>query len=283
MLIALVVAVKVFFDIFIQWLKLTLILLLRALRLLMGVSKPHGFVSRVVSASKDHRIDAELQNQGLVKKTYSRQKKSETVIREIIYLAVLNPRKGCRKLADLFNRLHTFTDGETITDTEKNQNPVFGVLDSGTRANLLLETLRNKKSITLLTYLAVLFHLYGKPKIIRCDNEPIFKSGLFRLSLWLQGVKIRYSDVCCPWQNGKIERFFGTFKEAIRQIVVSQASLDVRLAEFRFWYNHVRTHNYLHGKTPAEVWNKKTFSKRCEPVYINLWQGVLTGFYFAPD
>jgi hypothetical protein len=237
MLIALVVAVKVFFDIFIQWLKLNLILLLKALRLLMGVSKPHGFACRAVSASKNHKIDAELKNQGLVKKTYLRQKKTETVIREIIYLAVLNPRKGCRKLADVFNRLHTFTDGETIskstvrnmlikhayevicqqrhlkhrrpktvpknciwsidlttvTDTEKNQNPVFGVLDSGTRANLLLETLRNKKSITLLTYLVVLFHLYGKPKIIRCDNEPIFKSGLFRLSLWLQGVKIRYS------------------------------------------------------------------------------------------
>lgn len=61
---------------------------------------------------------------------------------------------------------------------------------------------------------------------------------------------------CAPWQNGRIERFFGTFKTAVRFLEslggdarsVGQQGLD----EFRVWYNHLRPHQHLEGRTPAQ-------------------------------
>jgi putative transposase len=89
--------------------------------------------------------------------------------------------------------------------------------------------------------------------------------------------------VACPWQNGRIERFFGTLKQHVRKIIITEQTLELRLMEFRFWYNSVRTHNNLKGNTPAEVWSKMQHNQRGEAVYISLWNGVLTGFYLPPD
>jgi len=46
-----------------------------------------------------------------------------------------------------------------------------------------------------------------------------------------------------PWQNGRIERFFGTLKQSLDQWIVNgQKSLQASLASFREWYGEVRPH-----------------------------------------
>ena len=81
---------------------------------------------------------------------------------------------------------------------------------------------------------------------LRVDNDPPLKSALMRATLRLLGVKLQVIQVACPWMNGRIERFFGTFKAAIRQVVVLGAEdLCVRLVEFRAFYNHVNAHQHL--------------------------------------
>ena len=89
--------------------------------------------------------------------------------------------------------------------------------------------------------------------------------------------------VCCPWQNGRVERFFGTFKERVNQVVIESAEqLTSVLPEYRFWYNHIRPHDNLAGYTPAECWNGKTNDLRRKPTLFYEWDGVLSGYYSRP-
>ena len=76
------------------------------------------------------------------------------------------------------------------------------------------------------------------------NNEACFNSKLLRLAFGLLGIKHQTTDVACPWQNGRIERFFLTFKSKINQYTLAAAnvSLQHELDTFRFWYNHTRPH-----------------------------------------
>jgi len=53
------------------------------------------------------------------------------------------------------------------------------------------------------------------------------------------------------------------------------------LVQFRFWYNHVRPHQNLGGRTPEEVWNGvDVYKKEVKQEYwFEAWDGLLTGFY----
>ncbi len=143
-----------------------------------------------------------------------------------------------------------------MTDQHKEQHTVLAMIDYGSRHCICLQHLNNKKSITLLLTLLSCIKHYGKPRAIKTDNEACFTSFLFRAGLVLFGIKHQRSDVACPWQNGRVERFIGTFKNKIRQVVIQNSQqLDQGLNEFSYYYNHIRPHDYLDGKTPYEVWN----------------------------
>ena len=95
-------------------------------------------------------------------------------------------------------------------------------------------------------------------------------------------IKHQTTDIGCPWQNGRIERFFGTLKEKINYILVNDAThLDWHLTEFRFWYNHVRTHLNLGGKTPIEVWSDKGIKRHSQ--FYSTWDGLLQGYLHPLD
>ena len=145
--------------------------------------------------------------------------------------------------------------------------------------------LKDKTTITLLSCLFHAIKQYGKPKIIRTDNEAVFTAKLFTLSLWLLGIKHQTTELHSPWQNGRIERFFGTLKQNINQWSVDsleQFNQDLHL--FIFWYNKIRTHNNLNGRTPDEVWSNKCIKHYTSEntLYFNEWEGLLTGFYHPP-
>ena len=168
------------------------------------------------------------------------------------------------------------------TDTQGNLIHILGIVEHKSRQNLSLCTLSDKASITILRLLLDAVEIYGKPKFLRTDNESVFTSWLFRLSLWLMGIRHQLIEKSCPWQNGRIERFFGTLKEKLDQWQVNGSEqLNGALAQFRFWYNHVRPHQNLNGRTPAEGWNGiDVFTKEHNQEYwFEVWDGLLTGFY----
>ena len=129
---------------------------------------------------------------------------------------------------------------------------------------------------------------FGKPHALRTDNAPQLVSKRFRGFLRLLNIRHQRSDVGCPWQNGFIERLFGTLKQKLNQINVDNgAQLNFALHEFNTWYNEIRPHQGLDGRTPAEAWAWLTeciSAKQFEEKVIEsvapfvAWEGLLTGY-----
>jgi transposase InsO family protein len=159
---------------------------------------------------------------------------------------------------------------------------VLAILEHASRAALWLEALEQKSTWTLVQRIVEAIRRYGKPDAVRTDNEPVFTSRVFGLALFVLGIRHQRIDPHCPWQNGRVERFFGTLKEKLDQLAVQSVPvLNALLVEFRFYYNHVRTHQNLGGSTPAEAWAgldplAQRFSKE---YWFETWDGLLTGYY----
>jgi transposase InsO family protein len=167
-------------------------------------------------------------------------------------------------------------------DAAGNMHMIFGLVDHGSRALLSLVALPNKCSWTLLGYLFLAIGKYGKPRAVRTDNEACFTSRLFHIVLMLSGIRHQRSDPCCPWQNGRIERLFGTLKQKLDQWEVAGfAALNGSLAEFRFFYNFVRPHQHLQGRTPHEAWHGvDPFARKAKlRCWFEAWDGLLQGEY----
>ena len=167
-------------------------------------------------------------------------------------------------------------------DNQGRQHPILGIIEHASRGSLFLQSLSNKSSLTLLKALIICIERYGHPKFIRTDNESVFTSRLFRFGLWVLGIRHQKIDLQCPWQNGRIERLFGTLKEKLDQwSIMNPAELNHALHLFQFWYNHIRPHQYLNGHTPAEVYNNRNIfrSGYRREYWFEAWDGLLTGYY----
>ena len=170
-----------------------------------------------------------------------------------------------------------------ITNQKDTQTPILGIIDHQSRLSLKLSRLQTKSTINILRTLFDAIELFGKPENIRTDNESMFTSRLFRLSCWLLGIKHQKTDKGCPWQNGRIERFFGTFKSKLK-LPPENIDFDIPrlLIEYRCWYNHLRPHDYLDGSTPAEAFTR---TKKSTTKYnlMTFWKGTLVGDYYSPS
>ncbi len=123
--------------------------------------------------------------------------------------------------------------------------------------------------------------LYGFPKKIRTDNETCFTSKLIKLALKSLLIKRQTTDIACPWQNGRIERSFCSFKQKWRQVTFNpQCPLQTELYIYQIWYNVIRPHSNLTSRTSAEAFNNKQPNGKNK--LVSAWDGVLSGFYF-PD
>jgi transposase InsO family protein len=248
------------------------------------------------------------------------------VKKEVIRLKALMPHHGCRAISMVFNQLWEVRRGmtigktfvaEVIRDNQEailrkrrelkhreprplprnlawgldltfvNERPIFGIVDHGTRACLALRSIEQKGSAALLRPLLEVIERFGRPRTVRTDNESCFTSWLFRFGLALLGIRHQRSAPMAPWQNGRIERFFATFKAALRHLEALGArgpelSQQRRLDEFRTWYNHLRPHQHLDGWTPAKAWAGRTaaIKRSRRPKLVELWDGVLVGYLF---
>ncbi|MCK9183330.1 MAG: transposase family protein, partial [Fibrobacteraceae bacterium] len=92
-------------------------------------------------------------------------------------------------------RTGTGKDNGKVKNTEAT---VLGIIDHGTRRCLSLKSITDKASVTLLKALIQAIETYGKPKVIRTDNESVFTSKLFRFGLRILGIWHRKSQIHCP-------------------------------------------------------------------------------------
>ncbi|MFC7422023.1 integrase core domain-containing protein [Iodobacter arcticus] len=170
------------------------------------------------------------------------------------------------------------------TDATKNMHTVLGVIDHGSRLVTSLKVIINKRAWTILGHLCLAMGQHGRPKAIRTDNEGVFNCWIFKAMLKCLGIRHQQSQICCPWQNGRIERLFGTLKPLLRQLILPNGlALESALAEFTLFYNFIRPHQNLAGLTPVDAWQGRTWTdiqqSHSEPIWVEALDGLLAGYY----
>ncbi|MFZ5807636.1 MAG: DNA-binding domain-containing protein [Verrucomicrobiota bacterium] len=111
---------------------------------------------------------------------------------------------------------------------------------------------------------------FGIPKLLQRDNHQIYRSTDFLDALARLNISLHEIPNQCPSSNGKIERFFGTFKDQLLTSLIGYAGQENALAlakknaipdkllprlvdKFLLQY-HLRSHAGIRGETPWERW-----------------------------
>jgi putative transposase len=170
-------------------------------------------------------------------------------------------------------------------DTNGQLHHILGIIDHGSR-KLIALIVTSKHSHLLAQHVVAALFAYGQPKRIRTDNEHCLTSQIFQNPLKAFGIRLQTTELHCPWQNGRIERLFGTFKQQLHQIQIDSAEqLQELLDEFKHWYNTIRLHQHLAYQTPQEVWqqqrqphaHKQIRRAQAKPIWWTGWNGQLSG------
>ena len=95
---------------------------------------------------------------------------------------------------------------------------------------------------------------YGKPEGIRTDNGPEFRSKIFQIWLFENGIKHIRIQKGKPQQNAVIERFNKTFREDILDAEIFKSIEQAQLIadDWVKDYNTLRPHQSLNYQTPVE-------------------------------
>jgi transposase InsO family protein len=128
--------------------------------------------------------------------------------------------------------------------------------------------------------LARLFKKHGIPRAIQCDNGAPFVSvrargGVSTLSAWWisLGIKIVRSRLASPQDNGAHERMHRDVASDVEASPMASIRLQQRACNrWRQTFNHVRPHEALDGRTPAEVYKPTYVPPRVlPPLYPPSW------------
>ena len=208
------------------------------------------------------------------------------------YEAQLRTRRSTQKVPKLWpHNARWGLDLTLLRGRDGRRYWILGIIEYASRALLLLVALVRKTAAVLVNALAEAFERFGPPRSLVTDNEGPFRSGLWKRLLARLGVHHRRIAPYSPWQNGRIERFFGTLKPKLKQLlkqrgVRDRGELQHDLDIFRHWYNRIRPHQALRTAirngtvrlhlTPAEAWHRA--AGRDYGVWFEGWNGILRGY-----
>jgi transposase InsO family protein len=138
------------------------------------------------------------------------------------------------------------------------------VRDAHSRYILQTVLLQSTATIAVRPQFERLFERHGVPRAILSDNGPPFASttapwGLTELSAWWVslGIQVIHSRPGCPQDNGGHERFHLDMLPLEGRSAPSRKEQQALLDEWREEFNHVRPHEALGMKTPAQVYRPK--------------------------
>ncbi|MDP4078524.1 DDE-type integrase/transposase/recombinase [Acidovorax sp. A1169] len=120
--------------------------------------------------------------------------------------------------------------------------------------------------------------VWGRPKVVRCDNGPDFRSNSFRKSCAQHGIDVEFRPVKVPRYGGYIERLQGTFLRELHDLpgstfssvkhrgeydsegraVMTKSELEKQLLMLICNEYHRRKHSAL-GMPPLRKWELGVF------------------------
>jgi putative transposase len=137
------------------------------------------------------------------------------------------------------------------------------VRDAFSRYVLAMHVMRHGPDLEEVKAIFVaLFRKHGLPAAIQCDNGVPFintraRGGLTRLSVWWisLGIRVVRSRLGCPQDNGAHERMHRDVAEQLQAYPAESRAAEQRACgRWRQEFNHVRPHEALGGKVPAELY-----------------------------
>jgi putative transposase len=136
------------------------------------------------------------------------------------------------------------------------------VIDEFTRECLTIQVDHRMGARQVCAVLERLMRQRGVPAFVRSDNGPEFIAKSVTRMLAVKGVDCKHIDPGSPWQNGRNERFNGTFRDECANMETFHHKDHARaIAElFRRYYNTQRPHSSLDYQTPQE------FARRHPPL-----------------
>src|SRR5262249_3610645 len=148
------------------------------------------------------------------------------------------------------------------------------VRDAYSRFVLALELLPRATGPEVRRVLERLFRRYGIPKAIQCDNGSPFicsrsPAGLTKLSAWWVslGIPIVRSRPGGPQDNGAHEPSHLHLPADLQSVPAATKLLQQRACDrWRQEFNHVRPHDALRGKSPADVYRPSRSQLTIRPV-----------------
>ena len=136
----------------------------------------------------------------------------------------------------------------------------FGAyIDDKTRLITAFGIFKNANTENTLALLKAGLAVYGKPKAIMTDHGSTYYSNHpnseqqnteFRKTLDVLGIKHCLARINRPQTNGKIERFFLTYKTEYL------TGTFQNITDYIKHYNEERPHMSLNYRTPIDVWNE---------------------------
>ncbi|HEX2328552.1 MAG TPA: IS481 family transposase [Candidatus Angelobacter sp.] len=150
----------------------------------------------------------------------------------------------------------------------------LAVLDDHSRYVTVLERTGSTQAEAVQTALEKAFHESGVPQAMLMDHGTPWCNGQgyrgwTRLTVWLmnQDIELHWSGLRHPQTQGKVERFNGSMTAALlRRGRPAQQERQSWLDQFRYEYNHVRPHEALGMRTPAELWRSSERKFQSWPV-----------------
>jgi transposase InsO family protein len=136
----------------------------------------------------------------------------------------------------------------------------LSLLDDHSRFVPLLKALNSTLREPVQQQLEQTFCECGLPDAILMDHGVPWwsarsPSGFTRLSVWLmkQGIELLWSGIRHPQTQGKVERFHGELQRALDRRGLGRDA-QAWLEAFRWEHNHLRPHEALGMRTPAQLW-----------------------------
>jgi len=165
------------------------------------------------------------------------------------------PRKWVRfELPNPNDMLHTDWSYDPFT-----QKQLSVYIDDKTRLVTSFGLFSNATTENSIDLLKSSIAQYGKPKSVMTDHgstyytnkaTPEEQNNQFRIALDVLGIKHYVARVNRPQTNGKVERFFLTYKTEYA------TGSFANLSDFIRHYNEARPHMSLGYKTPKQVWDE---------------------------
>jgi hypothetical protein len=149
------------------------------------------------------------------------------------------------------------------------------VRDAFSRYVLAVEVLESTAEAGVRPVFEKLFRKHGLPLAIQCDNGTPFisvkgRGGLTKLSAWWVslGIKVVRSRPGCPQDNGGHERMHRDMSADLQAYPSSTRDTQQRACDkWTQEFNHVRPHEALQGKVPAELYKPSIRRRLDQPEY----------------